>query len=34
MRQLERLFGSGLTDPNQRFDIEVALRAERAMRGN
>ncbi|GGS48295.1 MULTISPECIES: helix-turn-helix domain-containing protein [Actinokineospora] len=33
LRQLERLFGPGLTDPNQRFDIEVALRAERALRG-
>lgn len=33
LRQLERLFGPGLTDPHQRFDIEVALRAERALRG-
>ncbi|MGW5055353.1 PucR family transcriptional regulator [Actinokineospora sp. NPDC004072] len=32
LRQLERLFGPGLTDPDQRFDIEVALRAERALR--
>ncbi|WP_378249246.1 helix-turn-helix domain-containing protein [Actinokineospora guangxiensis] len=33
LRQLERLFGDGLADPDRRFDIEVALRAERALRG-
>ncbi|SDD92837.1 PucR family transcriptional regulator [Actinokineospora iranica] len=33
LRQLERLFGANLEDPDRRFDIEVALRARRTLRG-
>ncbi|EWC61590.1 regulatory protein [Actinokineospora spheciospongiae] len=33
LRQLERLFGASLDDPDRRFDIEVALRARRTLRG-
>ncbi|GLZ42352.1 helix-turn-helix domain-containing protein [Actinokineospora sp. NBRC 105648] len=33
LRQLERLFGSTLDDPDRRFDLEVALRARRTLRG-
>ena len=32
MRQLRKLFGGALDDPDARFDIEVALRAERALK--
>jgi hypothetical protein len=32
LRQVDRLFGEHLTDPDGRFDLEVALRAERGLR--
>jgi hypothetical protein len=31
LRQLDRLFGPALRDPTQRFELELALRAERAL---
>jgi hypothetical protein len=33
LRQLDRLFGERIRDPEQRFELEIALRAERALRG-
>ncbi len=31
MRQLEKLFGTGLRDPRTRFELEMALRSRRLM---
>jgi DNA-binding PucR family transcriptional regulator len=33
LRQLDRLFGDQLHDSDTRFELEIALRAERATRG-